>query len=136
MERLKALIREPAMLIDFFESLVVFAVAMGFLNLSGEQQMNAIALFIAVLAVAKGFLVEPFPVMVIGDLGRAALVFFVSVGTLNMTADQITIAVTMLGTLLSLVGRGQVTPRYDPVTANTGAGAGPVFPNAEGEDLL
>lgn len=121
------------MLIDAFESVVVFAVAMGFLGLSGDQQMNLMGLFIAILAVAKGFLVQPFPVTVIADLGRAALVFFVSVEALHLTADQITIAVTMLGTVLSLVARGQITPRYDPVVEVGGAGAGPVPDTGKGE---
>lgn len=127
MDRLKALIREPALLLDAFESIVVFAVALGLFSLSGDQQTNLIAVFIALLAVAKGALTQPFPVMVLVDLGRAALVFCVSLGVLNWTADQVTVAVTMLGTVLTVVARGQVTPRYDPVWRSPGgAGAGPV----------
>jgi hypothetical protein len=126
MDRVKALIREPALLIDAFESLVVFAVALGFLGLSGDQQTNTIALFIAVLALAKGFLTQPFPVTVIPDLGRAALVFCVSLGMLNLSADQITVTVTMLGTVIAALARGQITPRFDPVVRTGGAGAGPL----------
>lgn len=126
MDRLKALIREPALLLDAFESVVVFAVAVGLLGLSGDQQTNLIAVFIALLAVAKGVLTKPFPVMVLADFGRALLVFCVSLGVLNLTADQVTITATMLGTVLTVVARGQITPRYDPVVEAAGAGAGPV----------
>lgn len=126
MDKFKALIREPALLIDAFESAVVFAIAMGLFSLSGDQQTNTVALFIAVLAVAKGFLTQPFPVTVITDLGRAAVVWSVSLGFLHWTADQITITVTFIGTLMTLIQRAQISPRYDTVTAPTGAGSGPV----------
>lgn len=134
MDKFKALIREPALLIDAFESAVVFFIAMGLFSLSGDQQTNTVALFIAVLAVAKGFFTQPFPVTVVTDLGRAAVVWSVSLGLLNWTADQVTIAATFLGTLMTLVQRAQVTPRFDPVIASGGAGAGPVANVAKGEE--
>lgn len=133
MDKFKALIREPALLIDAFESAVVFAIAMGLFSLSGDQQTNTVALFIAVLAVAKGFLTQPFPVTVITDLGRAAVVWSVSLGFLDWTADQVTICVTFLGTLMTLIQRSQISPRYDTVTAPTGAGSGPVTSPDKGE---
>jgi len=133
MDKFKSLIREPALLIDAFESAVVFFIAMGLFSLSGDQQTNTVALFIAVLAVAKGFLTQPFPVTVITDLGRAAVVWSVSLGFLNWTADQVTIAATFLGTLMTLIQRAQITPRYDPVIAAGGAGSGPVANVAKGE---
>lgn len=133
MDKFKALIREPALLIDAFESAVVFFIAMGLFALSGDQQTNTVALFIAVLAVAKGFLTRPFPVTVITDLGRAAVVWSVSLGYLDWTADQVTIAATFLGTLMTLVQRAQITPRYDTVSAYGGAGAGPVADLAKDE---
>ena len=133
MDKIKALIREPALLVDAFESAVVFAIAMGLFALSGDQQTNTVALFIAVLAVAKGFLTRPFPVTVLTDLGRAAVVWAVSLGLLSWTAAQVTIAVTFLGTLMTLIQRGQITPRFDPVVASGGAGAGPVAEVPKGE---
>ena len=133
MDKIKALIREPALLIDAFESAVVFFIAMGFFALSGDQQTNTVALFIAVLALAKGFLTQPFPVTVITDLGRAAVVWSVSLGFLDWTADQVTIAATFLGTLMTLIQRSQITPRYDSVVVAGGAGAGPVANVTRGE---
>lgn len=126
MERMRALLREPALLIDAFESLVVVLVALGLFGLNGDQQTNLIALFIAVLAFVKGFLTRPFPVTVIPDLGRAAAVFCVSLGLLRWSPDQITLVVTFLGTLMTVVQRSQITPRSDAVSRPGGAGAGPV----------
>lgn len=131
MDRLKLLIREPALLIDAFESVVVVAVALGLFGLSGEAQRDLIALFIALLALAKGFLTRPFPVTVVPDLGRAALVFFGSVGLTHLSADQITLVATMLGTVTTLLSRAQITPKYDPVTRPGGAGSGPVSNRTE-----
>jgi hypothetical protein len=125
-DRFKALVREPALLLDAFESFVVVAIALGLFSLSGDQQTNLVALFIAILAVAKGFLTKPFPVMVLTDLGRSGVVFCVSLGVLHWTPDQVTVVVTFLGTLTTLVGSIRTTPRYDPVTAPGGAGGGPV----------
>lgn len=126
MDRLRALVREPALLIDAFESLVVVLVALGLFNLHGDTQTNLIAVFIALLAIVKGALTKPFPVTVIPDFGRAFLVFCVSLGVLAMTADQVTLVATFLGTLMTVVQRAQITPRSDPVARAGGAGAGPL----------
>lgn len=134
MDRLKALIREPALLIDAFESLVVVLVALGLFGISGDQQTNLIALFIAVLAVGKGVLTHPFPVTVLPDFGRAALVFCVSMNILNWTPDQVTLVATFLGTLMTVVQRAQITPRYDSIVRAGGAGAGPVAGTREPND--
>jgi hypothetical protein len=133
MDKIKALIREPALLVDAFESAVVFFIAMGLFSLSGDQQTNTVAVFIALLALLKGFLTQPFPVTVITDLGRAAVVWSVSLGLLSWTPDQVTITVTFLGTLMTLIQRAQITPRYDTVAAPTGAGSGPVTSVSRGE---
>lgn len=130
MDRLRLLLREPALLIDAFESGVVLAVALGLFNLHGEQQRDLIALFIAVLAAVKGFTTKPFPVTVIPDLGRAALVFFGSIQLTHLNADQITLVATFLGTVMALLARPQITPSKDPVTRPGGAGAGPVTTEA------
>lgn len=130
MDRLRLLLREPALLIDAFESGVVVAVALGLFSLHGEQQRDLIALFIAVLALLKGITTKPFPVTVIPDLGRAALVFFGSVSLIHLNADQITLLVTFLGTLMTLLQRAQITPTNDPVTRPGGSGAGPVTTEA------
>lgn len=124
--KVKELIRDPALLIDAVESGIVLAVALGMFHLSGESQRDLVAAVIAVLAVVKGFSTKPFPVTVIPDFGRAALVFFCSVHVTHLTADQITLVATFLGTITTLMARGQITPVYDPVVAPHGAGAGPV----------
>jgi len=126
MERMKALVRDPALLLDLVESAIVLAVALGMLHITGAQQRYTIAVVIAVLALGKGFLTHPFPVTTVPDFGRALLVCFGSYGITHLTADQITLVATFLGTLTTVVARGQITPRYDPVTEVTGAGAGPV----------
>lgn len=126
MDRIRALLREPALLIDAFESLVVVLIALGMFNLTGDQQTNVVALFIAILAFVKGFFTRPFPVTVVTDLGRAAAVFCVSLGILHWSPDQVTLVVTFLGTLMTVVQRAQITPRYDPVSRPGGAGAGPL----------
>lgn len=126
MDRLRSLLREPALLVDAFESLVVVLVALGFLGLHGDTQTNLIAVFIALLALLKGFLTKPFPVTVVPDFGRALLVFCVSLGVLHFTADQVTLLATFLGTLMTVVQRAQITPRSDPVARPGGAGAGPL----------
>lgn len=137
MDRVRALLREPALLIDAFESLVVVLIALGMFNLTGDQQTNVVALFIAILAFVKGFFTRPFPVTVVTDLGRAGAVFCVSLGILHWTPDQVTLVVTFLGTLMTIVQRAQITPRYDPVSRPGGAGAGPLAGREEvGEAAL
>ncbi len=124
--RLKLLLREPALLIDVVETAIVVAVSLGLFSLSGESQRYLIALVIALLGLVKGFSTKPFPVTVVPDLGRAALVFFGSVNLIHLDADQITLLVTFLGTLMTLLQRAQITPVSDPVATPTGSGAGPV----------
>lgn len=131
MDRLKALVREPALLIDAFESLVIVLIALGLFDLTGDDQTNVVALFIAALGVLKGFMTRPFPVTVIPDFGRALLVFCVSLGILRWSPDQVTVVVTFLGTLMTVVQRAQITPRNDPVARPGGAGAGPLAGRTE-----
>lgn len=125
MTRMKALIREPALLIDLAETIVLMLVAFG-MGLSGDQQTYIVAAVIAIIGLAKGFMTVPFPPMAITDFGRAALALFASFGV-GLTADQITLCVTALGLISSVVLRGQVTPANDPVVDVTGSGAGPVY---------
>lgn len=124
MGRFRELLREPALLLDAVETLVVLLVAFG-LSLSGDQQNYIVAAVVALVGVAKGFTTTPFPVSVIPDFGRAVLVLAASFG-LPMTADQIAVLATFLGTVTTLVMRAQITPTRDPVTKPGGAGAGPV----------
>lgn len=124
--QLRALLREPALLVDAFESLVVVLIALGVLNLHGDMQTTVVGLFIAALALVKGFLTKPFPVTVLPDLGRAVLVFCASWEILHVNADQITIIVTFLGTLMTVVQRAQITPRNDAVVHPQGSGSGPL----------
>lgn len=125
MSRIKALIREPALLIDLAETLVLMVVAFG-MGLTGDQQTYLVATVVALIGLLKGFLTVPFPPAAVTDLGRAALALFASFGV-GLNADQITLSVTALGLITTLVLRGQVTPAHDPVTDVTGAGSGPVY---------
>jgi len=129
MDRIKTLIREPALLIDLAETLVVLAVAFG-IHLSNTQETNIIAAIVAALGLGKAFMVHPFAPGVIVDFGRAALMLGVSFG-LNVTADQSALIITALGTLTTIVLTTRVTPVNDPVIAAQGAGAGPVAGRTE-----
>lgn len=133
MLNLKLLIREPAMVIDAVETALVLLVAFG-LGLSGDQQSYIVAAVIAGLGLLKAFKTHPFPVTMLTDFGRAALVLAVSFG-LHVSADQLAVAVTFLGTLTTLIVRGQVTPVNDPVFAPSGAGSGPVATGTDGKAL-
>lgn len=124
MDRIKALVREPALLIDLAETLVLFALAFG-ISLTHDQQTYIVAAVVAALGLLKGFMTTPFPATVIPDFGRAVLVLGASFG-LNLSADQITVAVTLLGTITTIIARSQITPRNDKIVDATGAGAGPV----------
>lgn len=110
MTRFKELLREPALVIDAFESGLVLAIAFGLFHLTGAAQRDLVALFIAVLAVGKGFTTKPFPPTVIPDFGRAAFVFFGSVHLTHLTADQITLVATFLGTMTTLIATNRISP--------------------------
>lgn len=133
MDRIKLLLREPALLIDTAETLLLLLVAFG-LGINGDQETYIIAAIVALVGLVKGFTTSPFPVSVVPDFGRAALVLAASFG-LSVSADQIAIAVTFLGTVMTLLMRSQITPKHDPVTAVEGSGAGPVKGEA-GEAVL
>lgn len=124
MDRLKGLVREPALLIDLAETIVIALVAFG-LGLSGDQQNYIVAAVVAGLGLAKAFLTRPFAVAALTDFGRAALVLLASFGV-GLTADQIAVLVTLLGTVTTVVIRAQITPTNSPVVVRGGAGAGPV----------
>lgn len=126
MTRLKALVREPALLIDLAETLVVILVAYGIADWDKEQQGYLVAAVIALAAVGKGFSTRPFPVTVLTDATRAILVVAASVFGAGLSADQIALTATLVGTLFSVVARAQITPVKDPVVVPGGAGAGPV----------
>lgn len=112
MTRIKELIREPALLIDFAETLVVLLVAFG-LGLSGDQQSYIVAAVIATLGLLKALLTRPFAPAAITDFARALLVLGASFGV-GLSADQIALIVTALGTLTTIVVRGQVSPAVEP----------------------
>lgn len=124
MNRFKDLIREPALLIDLAETLVLMVVAFG-LGLSGDQQNYIVAAVVALLGLLKASMTRPFAVAFLTDFGRAALVLLASFGV-GLSADQIALIVTALGTITTVVMRGQITPAKDPVVKVDGAGAGPV----------
>lgn len=125
MDRLRAVLREPALLVDLAETILVVAVAYGW-ALSRDQQGYIVAAIIAVAAVVKGFSTHPFPVTVFPDATRAILVVAASVFGAALTADQIAVTATLVGTIVTLIARAQITPGASPVVAPTGAGAGPV----------
>ena len=122
--RLKSLIREPALLIDLAETLVLMVVAFG-VGLSGDQQTYIVVTVVALLGLLKAFLTRPFAVAALTDFGRAALALMASFGV-GLTADQIALVVTALGLIATVVIRGQITPKADAVVQPGGAGAGPV----------
>jgi hypothetical protein len=114
----RLILREPALLLDTVETLLVLLVAFG-IGLSGDQQSYIIAALVAAIAVAKAWATSPFPVTLITDLARAALVLAASFG-LNITPDKTAVIVTFLGTFLTLIQRSQITPSYDPAGGAVG----------------
>lgn len=134
MDRFKAILREPALLVDLAETILVVAVAYG-VDLSRDQQGYIVAAIIAVAAVIKGFTTHPFPPTVLPDATRAILVVAVSVFGAALTADQIAVTATLVGTIVTIIARAQITPGTSPVVAPAGAGAGPVTGEA-GETTL
>lgn len=124
MNRLRDLVREPALLIDLTETLILLVVAFG-LGLSGDQQNYIVAAVVAGLGLAKAVMTRPFAVAALTDFGRAALVLLASFGV-GLTADQIALTVTALGLVTTVIIRGQITPTKSPVIDAGGAGAGPV----------
>lgn len=135
MNRLKAILREPALLVDLAETILVVAVAYGW-DLSRDQQGYIVAAIIAVAAVVKAFSTHPFPVTVFPDATRAILVVAVSVFGAALSADQIAVTATLIGTIVTLIARAQITPGASPVEAPAGAGAGPVAGEAGYASLL
>lgn len=132
--RFKELLREPALLIDLGETLLVALVAFG-LPVSGDQQSYLVAALIAGVGLAKAVTTKPFAPTALTDFARAALVVAASFGV-GLSADQIAILVTLLGTVTTVVLRGQITPRTDPVVGAAGAGAGPVRGEAGAASIL
>jgi hypothetical protein len=112
MEKLKSLLREPALIIDIVETGVLMLLAFG-VGLRGDQQTYIIAFAVAGLGLLKALIVKPFSVVVLTDFGRAALALMASFGV-GLTADQIAMAVTMLGLITTLIMSTRTTPRYDP----------------------
>lgn len=131
MDRLKGFIREPALIIDLAETLVIMVVAFG-VGLSGDQQSYIVAAVITLMGLLKAFLTRPFAVAALTDFGRAVLVLAASLG-IGLSADQIAISVTALGLVASIIMRAQLTPSYDPVVSTDGSGAGPVGPEQRGD---
>jgi len=114
MSRFRELLREPALLIDLGETLVVFLVAFGIGGLSGDDQTYLVAAVIAVVGLLKAFTTKPFAVTALTDATRAILVAAVAVWGVGLTADQIAVAATLIGTLATLIQRAQITPASDP----------------------
>ena len=124
-DRLKLLLREPALIIDFVETLLVILLSFG-LALTHDQQAWIVWAVVAALGLAKGFATHPFPVAVIVDFGRALLMLAVAFN-LRISIDQVAMLTTLLGTVTTIIARGQITPVNSPVAATGGAGAGPVI---------
>jgi len=123
MDRLRTLIREPALVIDFVENLLVMLVAFG-LGLQGDQQTYIVAAVVALLGLLKAFTTRPFAVAAVTDFGRAVLVVFASFGV-GLNADQIAIAVVFLGSVTTLVMTLRVTPARDPMPVTPASGVVP-----------
>lgn len=112
--RLRELVREPALLIDLVETLVVLVVAFG-IGLSGDQQTYIVAAVVAVLGLLKGLMTHPFAVTLLVDAARAVLVLAASFGV-GLSPDQIALIATGLGTVVTLIARGQITPAVEPAS--------------------
>lgn len=110
--RYNSFVREPALIIDFVETLVVGVIAFG-IGLSGDQQTYIVAVAIALMGLLKAFTVRPFAVPAVTDFGRAALALLASFGV-GLTADQIAVSVTMLGLLTTIAMTNRTTPVRDP----------------------
>jgi hypothetical protein len=113
LEKLKGLSREPALLIDLGETLVVLLVAYG-VAWDKDQQGFLIAAIIALAGLGKALTTRPFPVTALTDATRAVLVVAVSVFGAGLTGDQIAVTATLVGTLFTLIARAQITPNSDP----------------------
>ncbi len=68
---------------------------------------------VAVLGLAKGLSTRPFAVTLLTDAARAVLVLAASFGV-GLIPDQIALAATALGTVVTLIARGQITPAVEP----------------------
>ncbi len=112
MNRFRELLREPALLIDLTETVVVLVVAFG-IGLTGDQQTYIVAAVVALLGLGKGLLTRPFAVPLLTDAARAVLVLAASFGV-GLSADQIALIATGLGTVVTLIARGQVSPAVEP----------------------
>lgn len=130
MDRLKLLVREPALLLQLAENIIAALVIIN-VALSHDQETWIMAAIVAVNGILKGLTTHPFPVHFITDLARAVLMVGISFG-LNLSVDKVTILVTLVGTMVALVGSLRTTPAYDPVIRPGGAGGGPVSTRAEG----
>lgn len=125
--RIVSLIREPALLIDLVETIVLLVVTLG-LTLTVDQQTWIVAAFVAAIGLAKGLLTDPFAPSLVTDFGRAALMLGASFG-LNLDPDSITLIVTALGTLTTLM----MTNRVAPVPAVERAAERVSHPRVRGE---
>lgn len=123
MERLRTLVREPALLIDCVETLLLMLVAFG-LGLSGDQQTYIVAAVVALLGLIKGVLTRPFAVSAVTDFGRALLAVFASFGV-GLSPDQIALTVTFLGLVTTLVTTLRITPARDPAPITPSGGVIP-----------
>lgn len=130
MDRLKLLVREPALLLQLVENIIAALVIIN-IHVSRDSEVWIMAAIVAVNGILKGLTTHPFPVHFITDLARAVLMIGISFG-LNLSVDKVTVLVTLVGTIVALVGSLRTTPAYDPVTRPGGAGGGPVSTKAEG----
>lgn len=129
MDRLKTLVREPAILLSLGENLIALLVVLQ-VPLSHDQQATLFAVLVALIGLAKGVLTHPFAVHFVTDLARAVLVCAVAFG-LHMSADDTTVIVTFVGTVVALIGSIRTTPSYDSIVGTRGAGGGPVAGRTE-----
>lgn len=124
MDRFKALIREPALLIEIVSLVVVTVVSFG-VGLKGDQQTYIVAAFVALLGLLKAFLTRPFVVAFLTDFIRAGLILMASFGV-ALSADQISQVAMLVGLITTVIIRAQITPIQSPIVAQDGSGSGPV----------
>lgn len=131
----KTLIREPALIVEGLSQLLFLFVAFAPGLVSGDQQVLLIGAIVALGGLVKAFVTKPFAVTALTDFIRAGLL--VAVGfNVAISADLIAALTATVGLFVTAVVRGQITPRYDPVTDVRGSGSGPVRGDAGAANIL
>lgn len=108
--------REPAVYIAVIEAALAFLVTFGFDGLSAEQSTNILAVAVAVGGVLASWATRDTLLAALGGAAKALLVLGVSYG-LNLTQEQIGLAVVVISALGGIWLRTQTSPVETPVSS-------------------